>query len=466
MTASATPPLCIAVVGHVNVGKTSLLRTLTRQADFGQVADRPGVTRHAEAVALRLDGHTAVRYIDTPGLEDPVALQALLAAQPGESRPAKVRAFLSSPEAHTRFEQEAKVLRAVLEQADAAMLVIDTRQPVLPKYRAEIDLLTWCSRPVMPVLNFVRADNTRQSEWQHTLQEHHLHARASFDAVAPFNGAEQQLYTDLATLLPARRAQLADIAQALARAADARRQVATRVVTSALIDVAAMRRQLPAEDAADPARRQRFVQQFQDDVRAHATQARQAVLDVFGFRPQDAALDPLPQLDQRWTHDLFNPELLKQAGKTLGLGAAIGMGLGAVADLALAGLSFGAATTLGATLGGAASGGWRPLWRKLGNRLSGTQELTADDALLLLMAAQLLQLVQALADRSHARQDRLQLGLDTRAADHWRPLLRNLARARAHPAWETPRLPTPWQAPDAERERLCEVLAQQLHALL
>jgi hypothetical protein len=36
-----------------------------------------------------------------------------------------------------------------------------------------------------------------------------------------------------------------------------------------------------------------------------------------------------------------------------------------VADVALAGLSLGAATTLGATVGGALSGGWRPLWRKL-----------------------------------------------------------------------------------------------------
>ena len=35
------PLLTAAVVGHTNTGKTSLLRTLTRDVGFGQVSDRP-----------------------------------------------------------------------------------------------------------------------------------------------------------------------------------------------------------------------------------------------------------------------------------------------------------------------------------------------------------------------------------------------------------------------------------------
>ena len=53
-------PLHIAVVGHTNAGKTSLLRTLTRQVAFGEVSDRPGTTRHAESIELRVDGAAAV----------------------------------------------------------------------------------------------------------------------------------------------------------------------------------------------------------------------------------------------------------------------------------------------------------------------------------------------------------------------------------------------------------------------
>ena len=223
-----TEPLRIAIVGHTNAGKTSLLRTLTRQVDFGEVSDRPGTTRHAEAIDLRLDGSVAVRFIDTPGLEDSVALLEYLGTLEAESRPERVRAFLRGPEARESFEQEAKVLRALIEQADAAMVVIDTREPVLPKYRAEIEILTWCAKPIMPVLNFVRDPASRQAEWHQALLESNLHARAEFDVAAPSFGAEPQLYRDLGALLPERREELARVIDALAQQQRQLRSAASR----------------------------------------------------------------------------------------------------------------------------------------------------------------------------------------------------------------------------------------------
>ncbi|KAG1243209.1 hypothetical protein G6F65_022555 [Rhizopus arrhizus] len=50
----------IAVVGHTNTGKTSLLRTLTRDTAFGEVADSPGTTRHVEGARLRLEGRAVL----------------------------------------------------------------------------------------------------------------------------------------------------------------------------------------------------------------------------------------------------------------------------------------------------------------------------------------------------------------------------------------------------------------------
>lgn len=430
-----TEPLRLAIVGHTNAGKTSLLRTLTRNVDFGEVSDRPGTTRHAEAIDLRLDGVVAVRFIDTPGLEDSVALLEYLGTLEADSRPERVRAFLRGPEARATFEQEAKMLRALMEQADAAMIVIDTREPVLPKYRAEIEILSACAKPIMPVLNFVRYLNTRLDDWHQVLLESGLHARVEFDVVAPFNGSERQLYADLGTLLPTRRQQLNAIVDALAQQARERRLAACRVVASTLIDVAAMRRALPAEEFADELRQKAFVREFQEAVRRHARRAVDDLLTVFAFRADDAELAELPQLDGRWEDDLFNPELLKQAGKRLGLGAMIGAGIGVVADVAMAGLSLGAATTLGATIGGAASGGWRPLWRKLENRLSGVQELTVEDPVLLLLADHLLDLAQALAQRGHAATDKLRV-TDGQVDEGLGSVVRALGAARGHPDWE------------------------------
>jgi len=461
----AEEPLRIVVAGHTNAGKTSLLRTLTRRADFGAVSEQPGTTRHAEAVELRLDGRAAVRFIDTPGLEDSVALLEFLGRQAGASRLERVRAFLAGPEARAAFEQEAKVLRALAGEADAALLVIDTREPVLPKHRAEIEILAACARPIMPVLNYTRAEESRIAEWHQALQEAGLHARAEFDAVAPFHGSERQLYADLASLLPQQRVELGAIVQALAEQRRQRRLAGARIIAGTLIDVAAMRRQLPAAEFADVQRRAAFVRAFQDAVRGHARRAADELLALFGFHADAAEVAELPELAGRWEDDLFNPELLRAAGARLGLGALIGGAIGVVADLALAGLSLGAATATGAAIGGALSGGWRELVRKLHNRFEGVQELTAEDPLIALLAERLCTLALALQERGHAAQQRLRVGTtgETEAAEALRRLVEGLAAARSRPQWERG---TRGAGDDAQRAALQEAMAQRLLARL
>ena len=78
--------LTLAVVGHTNTGKTSLLRTLTRDAAFGQVSNSPGTTRHVEGARLTVDDEALVELFDTPGLEDSMALLDFMdqLRQPGE----------------------------------------------------------------------------------------------------------------------------------------------------------------------------------------------------------------------------------------------------------------------------------------------------------------------------------------------------------------------------------------------
>ena len=144
------PVLSLAVVGHTNTGKTSLLRTLARDATFGEVSDRPATTRDVAGLALTVDGVSAVEVFDTPGLEDSIGLLELLDGLRGEERldgPAQIAAFLAAPEASSRFAQEAKALRRVLS-SDAAIYVIDSRDRVLPKHRDELEVLARCGAQV------------------------------------------------------------------------------------------------------------------------------------------------------------------------------------------------------------------------------------------------------------------------------------------------------------------------------
>ena len=453
-------PIRVAVVGHTNAGKTSLLRTLTRRVAFGEVSAQPGTTRHVEQVDLMVNGESAVRFFDTPGLEDAVTLLDNMRAL-GEfaAPPDRVRTFLQGPEARGIFEQEAKVLRKMLE-VDAGMYVIDTREPVLPKFRAEIEILTWCARPVMPVLNFVRDTASRSEEWLGTLAAYNLHACVQFDAVAPFVGSEQLLYHDMATLLRERRGDLARIVDHLEQQRRERQHAARAIVADLLVSLAALRQPISQEDFADPARREKFVADLRAAVLRASRKAVDDLLSVYGFRPDDAEAATIPLLDGRWEDDLFDPETLLDASRKLGTGAAVGAAIGFTADLALAGLSLGAATALGAAIGGIASQGWAQFGRRLANKVRGMQELTLENEVLYVLAVHMIDLLAALELRGHAAEGKVKAASGSSHGD-FKPLLAALQAGRAHPEWATQ-----GSRHDSRRTRLVDEIGERLRPMV
>lgn len=436
--------LRVAVVGHTNTGKTSLLRTLARDVAFGEVSDAAGTTRHVEGLRLLADGEPALELFDTPGMEDAIALlefvDALAPAGERLDGPDRVARFLASPEAHERFEQEAKVLRQMLA-SDAALYVVDARDPVLPKHRDELALLAACARPLLPVLNFVASAEARVDDWRAALARLSLHVAVSFDSVAPALDGERELFDTLATLMHAHRPALQRLVDARVREAEARRHAARRLVAELLLELAARREHL--SDASAPAL-QAAIDGLRASVRRREQACVEALLSLYRFRADDARTSALPLTEGRWDDDLFNPETLRQMGVRLSSGAAAGAAAGVGIDLITGGLTLGAAAALGALAGG--------LWQTFGHygeriaaKLRGHRELSVDDAILRLVALRQRQLLLALEGRGHAALSPIEVGEPmadagiegAQVAERWRKgsLPAALARARAHPEW-------------------------------
>ena len=132
----------VAVVGHTNTGKTSLMRDVS----FGMVSNRPATIRRVEGASLLVDGRRVVDLCDTPGLEDSIRLLELLERVRGNLGLDWVDAiarFLKSEEAVGEYAQEAKALAQVL-RSDIALYVVDARDAVLGKYCDELDILARC----------------------------------------------------------------------------------------------------------------------------------------------------------------------------------------------------------------------------------------------------------------------------------------------------------------------------------
>lgn len=429
------PTLKITVVGHTNTGKTSLLRSLTRDVAFGDVSDRPATTRHAEGAALFVRGKPLIEIIDTPGLEDSIGLLEHLDALRGSSRRDwidVIRAFLDGPEATGRFEQEAKALRQVISN-DVALYVIDARDRVLAKYRDEIEILGRCATPVVPVLNFVAGADARIADWRRQLTRAGMHAVVEYDTVVVNEYAEQRLFEKILTLLDAFRPTLEAVIEE--RAAERRHLVhaAADLVADLLIDVAAFTIAVPDTRVATAP----LVSALRDAVRRREQACVDALLDLFRFRPGDVEGEALPLVDGRWGLDLFTPQALKAFGVRAGSGAAVGGAAGLTVDALTGGLSLGAAAAIGAAIG-AVWGTLNSHGRRIADVLRGHSELRVDDPTLRLLAVRQTVLLAALLRRGHASQDRVHLGAESPSkVQPWAGdrLPDALSEARFHPRW-------------------------------
>lgn len=452
-------PLRIAVVGHTNTGKTSLLRTLTRNTRFGRVDNQPGTTRHVEAAHIELDGRVALKWLDTPGMEDSIALLEYVdELNPRAERldgPARIRRLLDSPESTRRFEQEARVLTALLD-SDAALYVIDARDPVLAKHRDELELLAACGKPILPVLNFVHAPNHRAQSWRDAMSRLGLHALIEFDTVAPTLDGEAQLYGKLAVLLDRHSGQLLRLSADLSAKRQDRHRAAMSLTAELLVDVAALRVRCPPDGALAT----QAVQTMQHRVREREQACVQAILALYRFSREDYVGSDLPLTGERWDMDLFHPQALKQMGVQLGTGVAAGAMAGAAVDLMLAGVSLGAGILIGAAAGGLWQGVQR-FGKRVAGRARGYRELSVDDAVLRLLALREQALVRALEARGHAATEPLRFVPTDK--DTWRegPIPDELKEARSRPDWSGI---APDYKEDARRDAVVRALAARLDA--
>lgn len=457
MSGHADQPLRVAVVGHTNTGKTSLMRTLLRDETFGEVADRPAVTTGVDAATLTAGGRGILELVDTPGLEDSVGLLETIDAARvhGDDPPQTLQRVLDGPESApgARFGQEAMGLRQVM-LATAALYVIDARDPVREKHRDELTILGMTGRPIVPVLNFTSASDARAGAWREQLRRVNMHATASFDTVVFDADGERRLFEMLRSLLHDDAARLDALIEA--RAADRRRlvRVAARLVAEMLVDVAAAARTVPVETsrsiaggrAAGHPLTNDAVEAFRSAIREREAACTRAVLDLFRF---DVARLDVPELDIRdamWGLDLFSPEAVRRWGTSTGSTAAVGAGVGLGIDAAVGGLSGGMGALTGAAIGGLVGFG-RTHGRRVLDRVRGRTELRADDGTLARLAARQLELAAVLFRRGHASVTPIAAGA-VPAMGTGEPhvaaapvvpagALKRLRAARARPDWAT-----------------------------
>ena len=406
-TIASGEALKLAVVGHTNTGKTSLLRTLLRDVYFGEVKNEAATTRHVEQAKLNdsQTGEVLVVLYDTPGLEDASGLMDWLEDNTASRRDGieRLQQFLAADIAqggdaltsNEDYSQEAKVIRQLLA-SDMAIYVVDAREPVLGKYKDELAILSWAAIPVMPVFNFTDSQDANIDEWQTMLARRNLHISTRFDSVAFEFKDEMRLWQNLATMLTHSEM----LEQLMARRTENWAQLyeeANIIIADFLLNVASFVREISEDDDPMP-----VLAQMQEAVRQSERAMQHNLLNLYKFYDNAVAATPLEL--QAYQQDPFDPELLKSYGIRTTSGAAAGALLGLGIDAAALGTTLG----LGAAIGGIA-GGLLSNTSSIADRITGVKRLYIDPATLTLLATRAIDLLTALCHRGHAATDATQL---------------------------------------------------------
>ncbi|MEY6433334.1 GTPase/DUF3482 domain-containing protein [Thioalkalicoccus limnaeus] len=348
--APAIPTL--AIMGHPNAGKSSVVATLTEN-DRIQIDKRAGTTTTLDRYPVVIDGVKVIEFIDTPGFQNPNYILEWFQNHLDEADLA--RAFVDVHAANPLYVHDCALMRPVAEGA-GIILVVDGSKRIKEKDRCEIELLRLTGRPRMAILNNTTNVTEHMEAWQDALNK-------AFNSVREFN-AHRATYDERIRLLQALKTidqrweeRIDETIHAFERDWDRRIDQTVTTIVDMLKEALTLKvsEVVEAFDRSSVAEREavekKLTASFEDGLRKLEVRAQDQIREH--FRHNVWNLSP----DSVLAKDLFSQEV----GQALGLSrkqlAIVGMAAGAFAgaglDLTSAGATLGAGTIFGALGGGA-----------------------------------------------------------------------------------------------------------------
>ena len=169
------------IVGHPNKGKSSIVSTLTLD-DSVVISNKPGTTTKSRSFQLKKGDKIFYELIDTPGFQRPRKLLKILKEgnPTAAERPKRVLEFLEKycKGEDNGFKDECELLRPIMD-GGGIIYVVDASKPYSSEFENEMEILRFCAKPSMAILNYIgEGDYTK--EWDSILGQY-------FRIIKPFN---------------------------------------------------------------------------------------------------------------------------------------------------------------------------------------------------------------------------------------------------------------------------------------
>jgi len=352
-----------AVVGRVNMGKSSVLATLLEIDDdkLLRISDTPGETTNCQILPVEFDGEEHLRFIDTPGFARPVDALREIEKLAGDELPGPdhIRRFVSDEATRGEFPDECRLLEPIVEGA-GIIYIVDPSKPLRDASLAEIEILRWTGRPRLAVLNCKEEKAKFEDEWRARLG-------TSFNLVRTFN-AHRARYSERRRLLVSlldieeRHAERIErVVESITGEWEQRREEAAEAIIDFLENALTLRVEKGGSDLElEKGRRRRQLEEslkerYQKRLAKLERVCLQSLLRIYRHKrldvgDSDVGFEGLDlQSEESWRKWGLDRWQLTAAG------AAVGASAGAVVDISTGGHTLGAGIAVGGMLGGAAA---------------------------------------------------------------------------------------------------------------
>jgi len=346
----STPIPEFAIVGHPNEGKSSVLSTLSED-DSVRVSPTPGETTECRTFPVLIDGEEIIRFIDTPGFQNPRQTLAWMRAYEGDDRK-MLTVFINSHADDPSFHDDCALLKP-LDQGAGLIFVVDGSRPLRNIDRAEMEILRLTGRPRMAIINCKEEDSGYLEDWQHEFRKH-------FNSIRLFN-ANKATYSQRIGLLESlkaidqdQQAAIDRVIQAFVRDWQNRNEQTASLIVTMLQDCLSFRENKACPPGTDEEQlKQKLHNEYTEFVTRRERKTHQQVRRLFKHTVFNLQLPKQSILQQ----DLFSEKTWESLGLTsnqlIVAGALSGAALAAGIDVAVGGGSLGVFAAIGGAIGAA-----------------------------------------------------------------------------------------------------------------
>lgn len=338
-----------AIIGHPNEGKSSVVATLTENESIS-ISATPGETTRCAYYDAQADGETVLRFVDTPGFQNPTRILAWLETCELTGA-AAAQALIDHHSGQATFHHDCELMKP-LAQGAGILYVVDASRPLSQVDIDEMEILRRIGLPRAAIINPKTANERNLANWKTSFRQH-------FNAIRVFN-AHNASFTERISLLDTIKTIEQDWSPALENAISAlqhdwkrRQERCVALICELLEDALRYSKSKLIANESESEHQQEILKAAY--AQGLAKRERRIWHDMQNLYRHKRLKVDIPE-NSLLGEDLFSDRTWQALGLTQSqlawTAAAVGAGIGVGLDTVFGGLTFGIFTATGAAVAG------------------------------------------------------------------------------------------------------------------